>query len=243
MPPDPLARVRIVLSRPSHPGNVGASARAMKTMGLADLRLVAPERFPSPEARWMAANAVDVLEAAHVHAQLGEALEDCACAFALSARPREWSPAVLALRQAAALALERAVEGPVAFVFGTERSGLENDEVFACQYLVHIPTSPGGSSLNLAQAVQVLAYELRLAAGASVPAPQRAGKLATVADLEGLYAHLERAALASGFLEPGSGSRLPERWRRLFSRLALEREEVNILRGLLNALEGNKRNS
>ena len=231
-----------MLNRPSHPGNIGAAARAMKTMGLADLRLVAPERFPAPEAQWMAASALDVLAAARVHGRLGEALEDCVCAFALSARPREWSPAVLPARRAAALALERSAEGAVAFVFGTERSGLQNEEVFACQYLVHIPASPHSSSLNLAQAVQVVAYELRVAAGAAVPAPQRAGKLATVADLEGLYAHLERAALASGFLEPDSNSRLPERWRRLFSRLALEREEVNILRGLLNALESKEGN-
>jgi tRNA/rRNA methyltransferase len=158
-------------------------------------------------------------------------------AFALSARPREWSPQVVTVREAAAVALERAQSGPVAFVFGTERSGLDNDEVFACQYLVHIPADARSSSLNLAQAVQVVAYELRVTAGAGVPAPHRQGKLATLEDLEGLYAHLERAAVASGFLDPASYSRLRERWRRLFSRLVLEREEVNILRGLLNALE------
>jgi tRNA/rRNA methyltransferase len=237
-----LSRIRIVLCRPSHPGNVGAAARALKTMGLADLRLVAPARYPAPEARWMAGNAGDVLDAARLHASLAEALGDCVTAFALSARPREWSPQVLALRDAAPLALERANDGPVAFVFGTERSGLENDEVFACQYLVHIPADVRASSLNLAQAVQVVAYELRVAAaGGAVPAPHRRGKLATVEDLEGLYAHLERAAVASGFLDPQSNSRLRERWRRLFSRLALEREEVNILRGLLNALDEGQR--
>ena len=141
------------------------------------------------------------------------------------------------------MAVERAAHGPVALVFGTERSGLENEEVFACQCLVHIPASPEHSSLNLAQAVQVVAYELRLASGAQVPAARRAGKLATVEDLEGLYAHLERAAVASGVLDPDSNSRLRERWRRMFSRTALEREEVNILRGLLNALEPGRPNS
>jgi tRNA/rRNA methyltransferase len=231
-----LARIRIVLCRPSHPGNIGAAARAMKTMGLADLRLINPDRHPAPEAEWMAAGGADVLVAARVHARLEEALADCVAAFALSARPREWSPQVLALREAAPVALERAAQGPVAFVFGTERSGLENEEVFACQFLVHIPANPQSGSLNLAQAVQVVAYELRMAAGAAVPPPHRVGKLATVQDLEGLYAHLEEAAVASGFLDPASNSRLRERWRRLFSRLALEREEVNILRGLLNAL-------
>jgi len=227
-----MADIRIVLCRPSHPGNIGAAARAMKTMGYADLRLVAPERFPAPEAEWMATHAVDVLAAARVHATLHEAIADCAAAFALSARPREWSPQVLQVRAAAAQAANLAA--PVAFVFGGESAGLTNDELFACQVLVHIPAVPGSSSLNLAQAVQIVCYELHMATGATVPA-MRAAKLATVEDIEGLYGHLEAAATASGFLVPGS--RLRERWRRLFSRVpALEREEVNILRGLLKSL-------
>ncbi len=229
-----MERIRFVLCRPSHPGNIGAAARAMKAMGLADLRLVAPERYPAHEAFWMATGAADVLDRARVHAALREAIADCAAAFALSARPREWSPQVLDARAAAARAL--ALDAPVAFVFGAEAAGLTNEELFACQYLVHIPASPEFSSLNLAQAVQVVAYELLVASGAGVP-PARAGKLATIEDIEGLYAHLEQAALASGFLAPESGSRLRERLRRLFSRVpALEREEVNILRGLLKAL-------
>ena len=232
-----LGHVRVVLCRPSHPGNIGAAARAMKTMGLADLRLIAPARFPAPEAEWMAANAGDVLGAARMHAALGDALADCVAAFALSARPREWSPQVLAPRAAAAAALERAANGPVAFVFGSESAGLTNEELFGCQYLVHIPANPGYRSLNLAQAVQVICYELFVAAGSATPG-MRAEKLATVEDLEGLYAHLEEAATASGFLVPGSGSRLRERWRRLFSRVPeLEREEVNILRGLLKSVQ------
>ena len=227
-----MAQIRIVLCRPSHPGNIGAAARAMKTMGFADLRLVAPERFPAPEAEWMATHAADVLAAARVHATLHEAIADCAAAFALSARPREWSPQVLDVRAAAAQAA--AIDAPVAFVFGSESAGLSNDELFACQFLVHIPATPGSSSLNLAQAVQIVCYELHMATGASVPA-MRTEKLATVEDIEGLYGHLEEAATSSGFLVPGS--RLRERWRRLFSRVpALEREEVNILRGLLKSL-------
>lgn len=237
-----LESCRVVLVRPSHPGNIGAAARAMRVMGLADLRLVAPERYPAPEARWMAAHALHVLERAQVHAGLAEALAGCEAAFALSARPREWSPQVVAVREAAVLALARAQAGPVAFVFGPEASGLEQDEVFACQYLVHIPTHrpPGAlnlGSLNLAQAVQIVAYELCVAAGGEIPRPLHSGRLATIEDLEGLYAHLERAAVGSGFLDPESNSKLRERWRRLLSRVALEREEVNILRGLLNALE------
>jgi len=206
----------------------------MKTMGLADLRLVAPERYPAPEAQWMATHAVDVLESARVHDTLVQAIEDCVAAFALSARPREWSPQVLDVRTAAARAVE--TEGDVAFVFGNESAGLTNEEMFACQFLVHIPASRGFSSLNLAQAVQVVAYELFM----TQPPGETSGrseKPATVEDLEGLYAHLEEAALATNFM--ASGSRLRERWRRLFSRVpAIEREEVNILRGLLRALLG-----
>jgi tRNA/rRNA methyltransferase len=234
MPP-----IRIVLCRPSHPGNIGAAARAMKAMGLTDLRLVQPERYPAPEAQWMATNAVDVLEAASVHATLHDAIRDCVAAFALSARAREWSPQVLDVRSAAARAVE--MNDKVAFVFGNETAGLTNDEVFACQYLVHIPANPQFSSLNLAQAVQVVAYELRMCVDVAMPFA-RVEKRATVEDLEGLYTHLEEAASGSGFMAPNS--RLRERWRRLFSRVpALEREEVNILRGLLKALMSAKHGS
>ena len=224
--------IRFVLCRPSHPGNVGAAARAIKTMGFRDLRLVAPERYPAPEAQWMAAHAADVLEGATVCETLDKAIEDCVHAFALSARAREWSPEVLDVRTATGRAV--AMDGPVAFVFGNETAGLTNEEVFACQALVHIPASKESSSLNLAQAVQVVAYELHMALDVAIPF-SRVEKAATVEDLEGLYAHLEEAALKSGFMTPNS--RLQERWRRLFSRVPrLEREEVNILRGLLKAL-------
>jgi tRNA/rRNA methyltransferase len=227
MPP-----IRIVLCRPSHPGNIGAAARAMKTMGLTDLRLVAPGRYPAPEAQWMATHAIDVLEQARVHATLNEAISDCVAAFALSARGREWSPQVMDVRSAAARAVE--MDDQVAFVFGNETAGLTNEEMFACQTLVHIPANPEASSLNLAQAVQVVAYELRMCIDVAMPFA-RVEKRATVDDLEGLYGHLEQAAIASGFMTPQS--RLRERWRRLFSRVpALEREEVNIVRGLLKAL-------
>ncbi len=227
-----MQSIRFVLCRPSHPGNIGAAARAIKAMGFRDLRLVAPERFPAPEAQWMATNAFDVLENAVVCATLEEAIRDCVHAFALSARSREWSPQVFDVRTAAARAVGMA--GPVAFVFGNETAGLTNEEVFACQSLVHIPASRDFSSLNLAQAVQVVAYELHMALDVAIPFA-RTEKAATIEDLEGLYAHLEQAAAQSGFMTPQS--RLRERWRRLFSRVPnLEREEVNILRGLLKAL-------
>src|SRR5512139_2947931 len=158
-----MAAARIVLCRPSHPGNIGAAARAMKTMGVADLRLVKPERYPAPEAQWMATNAADVLLNSRIHDDLQAAISDCVAAFALSARPREWSTQVLDARAAAARARE--LDGPVAFVFGSEQAGLTNEEMLACQYLVHIPASPEFSSLNLAQAVQVVCYELFLTSG------------------------------------------------------------------------------
>lgn len=232
-----LSRVRIVLCRPSHPGNIGAAARAMKTMGLADLRLVAPERYPAPEAQWMATNAADVLLHSKIHENLESAISDCVAAFAMSARPREWATRVLNVRAAAARAM--VLEGPVAFVFGNESAGLTNDEMLACQYLVHIPANPQFTSLNLAQAVQVVAYELFMASGSVSfeEKKEKKEKPATAEDLEGLYAHLEQAAVESKFFDPASGSKLRTRWRRLFSRASLEREEVNILRGLLNALQ------
>ena len=207
----------------------------MKTMGLSDLRLVAPEKYPAPEAQWMATHAGDVLEQARVHPSLADAISDCSAAFALSARPREWSTQVLEVRAAAARAM--ALEGDVAFVFGNESAGLSNDEMLACQYLVHIPTTAEMSSLNLAQAVQVVAYELFMT---SIPeiTKFRGEKPATIQDREGLFSHLEQAAVDSRFFDPASGSKLTTRLRRLFSRIPdLEREEVNILRGLLNALQ------
>jgi tRNA/rRNA methyltransferase len=231
-----LSRVRIVLCRPNHPGNVGATARAMKTMGLADLRLVAPASHTGPEARAMAMTARDLLESARVHATLDEAIGDCVAAFALSARSRERSPQVLAVRDAAVTAVARADAGTVAFVFGNETAGLSNEEMFSCQFLVHIPTASDYTSLNLAQAVQVCAYELRMAAGGGAVPAERRERLATVQDLEGLYRHLDEAGIWSGFFDLDDPKRLRERWRRLFSRVALEREEVNVLRGLLRSL-------
>jgi tRNA/rRNA methyltransferase len=227
-----MERIRVVLCRPSHPGNIGSAARAMKTMGLTDLRLVAPERYPAKEAQWMATNAGDVLEKAVVHDSLLDAIKDCSATFAMSARGREWSPQVVDVRNAAQQATQ--IDGPVAFVFGNEMAGLTNEEMFACQHLVHIPASKEFSSLNLAQAVQVAAYELHMAVDVAIPAA-RSERAATVEDREGLYAHLEEAAVRTGFMAPTS--RLRERFRRLFSRVpAMEREEVNIMRGLLKAL-------
>ncbi len=231
-----LSSFRIVLVRTSHPGNIGSAARAMKNMGIASLVLVLPKRFPDPEASALASGADDVLASARVVGTLEDAIGDCVAAYALSARLREWGPENIAVREAATAALAEAGGGPIAFVFGNEASGLTNEELLACQYHVRIPTDPAWSSVNLAQAVQIVAYELRMAATAGAMTEARAEPLATVAELEGLYGHLEEASIASGFLDPANPGRLRERFRRLFARARPEREEINIIRGLLKAL-------
>ena len=231
-----LSRFRIVLVRTSHPGNIGSAARAMKNMGLGSLVLVNPKRFPDPEATALASGADDVLAAVRVTGSLAEAIDDCIAASALSARPREWGPENVVVREASKAAMRDSGAGPIAFVFGNEASGLTNEELLACQHHVRIPTDPAWSSLNLSQAVQIVAYELRMAAtGGAIPEVP-AEPLATVRDLEGLYSHLEAASIESGFLDPANPGRLRERWRRLFARARPEREEINILRGLLKAL-------
>jgi len=238
---DALSRTRVVLARPSHPGNIGAAARAMKTMGLADLALVSPRHFPDPDAMAMAAGAADVLAAARVFDTLEGALADCALAVGFSARERELSHAPSTLRDAVPSLIEATGEGRVALVFGNETSGLSNEELSRCQRFVVIPSNPRYGSLNLAAAVQVACYELSVAARAfAAPAARERGG-ASVGDVQGLFAHLESAAVSSGFLDPEKPGRFMERMRRLFARARLERQEVKLLRGLLGALEKKKR--
>jgi len=236
----PLAHIRVVLHRPSHPGNIGSAARAMKTMGLTRLVLVEPRRMPDDEARALAAGAADVLDAARVCASLREALEGAVLAMAFSARTRQLSHAPLDVREAALEAARVARSDEVALVFGNETAGLANSDVLACNRLVHIPSEPGHNSLNLAAAVQVAAYEVRVAATGSGVEP-KAIPLATVEDLEQLYEHMERSLRFTGFLDPGKPKRLMERLRRLFARARLEREEVNILRGMLSAWDESRK--
>ncbi|MDD5248533.1 MAG: RNA methyltransferase [Rhodocyclaceae bacterium] len=235
----PLERVRIVLSHTSHPGNIGAAARAMKTMGLTRLVLVNPRHFPDPQAEAMAAGAADVLAQARICASLEEALVGTTFATAMTARRRGLAVEPLWAREAAAELAVLAAQGEVALVFGNETAGLSNEEVSLCMRWAKIPTDPEWSSLNLAQAVQVLCYELRMAAvDAGAPPPiNDAGLRAGHEEVEGLMAHLERAATASGFLDPAQPKRLMPRMRRLFSRAGLEKEEVNILRGMLSSFE------
>lgn len=236
-PETALSAVRIVLVEPQHPGNIGAAARAMKAMGLSDLALVAPAVFPHADATARAAGADDLLAAAGVCETLDEAVSDCRLVLGTSARSRRLPWPLLDARDAAARALEAAAAGPVALVFGRERSGLANTELDRCDAHLQIPCNPDFSSLNLAAAVQVVCYELRLAAGAAVDRPDEYDPPATAAELEGFYRHLEEVMTAAGFLDPEQPKWLMRRLRRLFARAAPESAEVNILRGLLKALD------
>ena len=230
-----LSHIRIVLSHTSHPGNMGAAARAMKTMGISSLYLVNPKRPIDAESEAMASGAADVLRGARVCASLDEALHGTVYALAVSARRRELAYASNDARSAAPALVAAAQEGEVAIVFGTEMSGLTNEEILRCSALAYIPADPGYSSLNLAAAVQVLAYEVRVAALGGAPLPAAEGVPARHEDVENFYVHLEQSLRASGFLDPANPKRLMPRLRRLFGRVGLEQEEVNILRGMLNS--------
>ena len=234
---DPLSRVRIVLVATSHPGNVGAAARAMHTMGLSRLVLVAPRRFPDAEAVARATGATAVLDAARVVATLDEALDGATLSVGMSARRREFAGRVLAVRDAAREAIATAPRGDVAFVFGSEISGLSNDELARCTIVATIPANSGYASLNLAAAVQVAAYELRVAAtgGTVWRAPRFAP--ATADEIAALHAHGEKTLVAMRLLDPAMPKRLVPRLRRLFARAGLEKEEVNILRGILARID------
>lgn len=235
MSADLLSHIRIVLSHTSHPGNIGAAARAMKTMGIVSLYLVNPKKFPDADADARASGAIDVLHNARVCASLDEALRGTVYALAVSARRRELAYVSAEARSAAQELVAEAQAGEVAIVFGTEMSGLTNEEILQCRAMAHIPTDPGYSSLNLAAAVQVMAYEARVAAlGAQLP-PRAEAEPARHEDVENFYLHLEQSLLASGFLDPANPRRLIPRLRRLFGRARLEQEEVNILRGMLNS--------
>ena len=242
MPDNPTSvftRLRFVLVETSRAGNIGAAARAMKTMGFSDLVLVNP-RFPDAlqdsEAVAFASGAQDVLEGARIVGSMAEALDGCNVAAAVSARLREFSPPVWTPREFAGHAAVQDVAP--ALIFGNERFGLPNAIVEGCNVLINIPANPDYSSLNLAQALQVLAYECRVAGLAgepAAPAPSAVGfhgDAASVEQIEGMYAHLEQALVAIDFLDADNPKKLMPRLRRLLSRTQLETEEVNIVRGI-----------
>lgn len=240
-PPPLLDRIRVVLARPSHPGNIGAAARAMKTMGFSDLRLVSPRRAPDRQARALAAGAADVLAAARWSDRIEEALAGSVLAAGFSARARDLSHPLRSLREAAPALLAAAAQGEVALVFGNETYGLTNREMGRCAMQVSIPTSPGCSSLNLAAAVQVACYELAATARCFAPPEAAARQGATSEDVEALLAHWESALVESGYLDPARPGRLMERLRRLLARAGLERSEAKFLRGMLAAFEARMR--
>jgi tRNA/rRNA methyltransferase len=235
--PSHLARIRVVLCAPSHPGNIGAVARAMHTMGLSRLVLVDPQRFPDAEAEAMASGATAILDSADVVATLDTALAGAVLAIGFSARPREFAGAVLPVRAAASEALRYAAAGDVALVFGTEMSGLSNAELARCQVVATIASNPEFASLNLAAAVQVAAYELYVAARGDRVWRAPAFEPAKQDEIARLFAHGERTLVALKFLRPAQPKRLLPRLRRLFARARLEKEEVNILRGILARIE------
>jgi len=235
---DPLlSRIATVLVQTSHPGNIGSAARALKTMGLSQLRLVAPYEFPACAANQLASGALDVLENALVVPTLADALHDASVVFGSSDRRRELRMLEIGPREFASLALDAATTGPVAVVYGTERTGLTNDELGLCQYLVTIPANPEYSSLNLASAVQVLSYELRSEslrrAGLEAPARVDAHVPAASAELEGFFGHLREVLELVGFFGQRPTQKIMRRLRRLYQRAMPDAREVQILRGIL----------
>lgn len=229
-----LARIRIVLLQTSHPGNLGAVARAMKVMGLSDLALVEPKCAVDDEARARASGAVDVLDNARICTSLEEALADTVLAVACTSRRRDLPHPAFTPRQAAPEILKMTSGGPVAVVFGSETFGLSNEQLMKCRWLLNIPTNPDYASLNLGAAVQVLAYELRCTLEDVVlPLPEFVP--ATHAAQESLLAEMEKVLVEIGFLDPENPKRLMPRLRRFFAKAGLENEEVAVWRGILNA--------
>lgn len=232
--------LRIVLVETSHPGNIGAVARAMKNMGVGQLVLVNPRRFPDDEAVWRAAHAADLLERARVVTSLEEAVADCGLVVATSARDRTISWPVLDAREACQKLAGEAAAHPVAVVFGREAHGLSNEELHRCNLHLCIPTDEGYSSLNLAMAVQIVCYELRMALqgeGSGDPMAEWDQALATHQDMERLLVHFEQVLTKIGFLDPRAPRQLMTRLRRLLARTRPDWMEVNILRGMLTAME------
>ena len=231
-----LQKVRLVLVETSHPGNIGAAARAMKTMRVERLSLVKPKRFPHAEATVRAAGADDVLANCELYDSLREALQGCSLVMATSARRRSIPWPQITPRQCAEEILTASRHSEVAVVFGREQSGLSNRELDLCHKLVYIPSNPQFSSLNLAAAVQILCYELYSAAasdGFIAPISEEAD--ATVEMVEQFYDHLEQTLIDLDFLDASNPKHLMRRLRRLFNRVRLSHNEVSILRGILTA--------
>jgi TrmH family RNA methyltransferase len=241
----PLAAIRIVLVEPSHPGNIGAVARAMKNMGLADLTLVRPKAYPHPDATARASGADDVLARARLAESVADAVADCGFVAATTSRPRDQNFRALDLHEAAIRIFEMSGRGPTAVLFGAERTGLTNEELALAHLLIRIPANPEYPSLNLAMAVQLTCYELFRAAGSpasSRPLSEPAVPLAPGADMERFYAHLQQVMDEVDFKDRTTGgTHLMTRLRRLFQRCEMDQNEVNILRGILTSVQQKRR--
>ncbi|WP_316368347.1 RNA methyltransferase [Candidatus Thiodiazotropha sp. CDECU1] len=236
-----LKNIRVVLVDTSHPGNIGATARAMKNMSLRQLHLVTPQHYPHQEATSRASGADDLLNDARVAESLDEALTDCRLVVGTSARTRSVDWPVVSPREAAAKLVQEAKQGDVALVFGRERSGLTNDELDRCTFLVHIPTNEEYSSLNLGAAVQILAYEIYLAHHQTHADDVDSKRdLATADMLQGFHEHLAQALDDIGFTDPRQSQKLLRRLRSLFQRARPDKDEINIMRGILSAMQGRK---
>lgn len=236
--------IRIVLCQTSHPGNIGSTARAMKTMGLSRLYLVRPKHFPDGEANSLAVNAADLLDTAVVTQTLEEALADCQFVIGVSGKQRSLSQQVITVREAAAEVKNIAAHQEVALVFGTEMSGLSNEEADRCHMLATIPANPEYTSLNLAQAVQIMCYELRMAiTTGELHYQEKPAELASQQDLERFYEHMREVLEQIGYINPRAPKKLFERLRRLYGRTRLEKEEVNLLRGILTLTQQPKKHT
>lgn len=232
-----LSNIRIVLINTSHPGNIGSAARAMKTMGLSELYLVSPLQYPHPKADEMASGAVEVLGNAVVVSELNEAIADCGLVVGTSARSRTIPWPMLSPREFAEKAIPESAQQKVAILFGREQSGLTNEELHCCHFHIQIPSNPDYSSLNLAAAVQVISYELRVASQLDQYADEWDYRYANAKEMEGFYSHLEKVLIDLDFLKPKVPRQLMTRLRRLFNRARLDEMEMNILRGILGAIE------
>lgn len=230
--------IRIVLVGTTHPGNIGAVARAMKNMGISDLALVNPRYFPHEDATARASGATEILEQASVVTSLADALEGCVYVAGASARSRTINWPSMGPRDCAERMLLESREGTVAAVFGPEKTGLHNDDLDLCHTLLTIPTVPGFSSLNLAMAVQVLTYELRVASTVDAgPTFENEAPPATADEMEHFYTHLEQVLKDIEFLDPDNPRFLMRRMRRMFIRARPDKNEINIWRGILSSID------
>lgn len=228
-----LDNIHIILVGTTHPGNIGATARAMKTMGLSKLILVQPQTFPHPQATARASGAADILTHTQVFDDFASSLSAYQYIFATSARPRRIHWPTLSPREFASTALT--YTQPIAILFGREHSGLTNEELDHCHYLIHIPTQAEYRSLNLAAAVQIITYELKCATEIPSPTPVDAHQPVSIQAMEDFYAHLEQTLITIDFLDPNNPRKLMRRLRRLFNRAQPDESEMNILRGILTA--------